>query len=53
MVLYCNGLIIPITVAFTLASGHLGFERRTLYYCTLYKAVKYTKAQPLREEAHM
>ena len=53
MVLCCKGLIIPITAAFTLASAHLGFERRTLHYCTLYRAVKYTKAQPLREEAHV
>ena len=41
-----------ITSAFTLASGHPGLEIKILYsiqYCTM----KYTKAQPLAEDAHM
>ena len=40
-----------ITAAFMLASGHPGLEIKILYYCTLYSTVKYTKAQPLVEDA--
>jgi len=34
-----------ITVAFTLASGHPGFEIKTLVYSIQYCTVKYTQAQ--------
>ena len=40
-----------ITAAFTLASRPPGLEIKILYYCTLYNTVKYTKAQPLVEDA--
>ena len=42
-----------ITAAFMLASGHPGLEITILYYCTLHSTVKvkYTKAQPLVEDA--
>ena len=32
---------------------HPGLEIKILYYCTLYSTVKYTKAQPLVEDALM
>ena len=35
IVLYCNRLIIPVTAAFTLVSGHPGLEMKILYYCTI------------------
>ena len=43
---------ISLTPAFMLASRHPGLEIKILYYCTVYSTVKYTKAQPLVEDAH-
>ena len=41
-----------ITAAFTLASGHPGFEIKTLMYSIQYCTVKCTRPQPLVEGAH-
>ena len=34
-----------ITTVFKLASRHTGLEIKLLYYCALYSAIRYTKAQ--------
>lgn len=49
VVLYCNRLMMPVTAAFTLVSGHPGLEDTALLYYT----VKYTTAQALVEDARM